>query len=285
VTHSEQSCTSFYIVCTAHVNDLCEKMDVENSFYLIDKEMIVTKIKITTIYHRHTPAIVRYLSQDNDNLPKGTIETNSSLFKTDDVATTYLRLIESTLDYMKIKYNKPQLLSSFLTNGTVEGLDQSSIDIKKFCSFIRISPNSPFNRNIIELILLPISKNIFLEEEKLYLSSSEDENFANYRNFIENDNIREACISYIFSTLKVNQDVIINSQMTLRSFQENSVVSGLLNKWKLNSIDQDERHLLLAIFLNLILFEVIQNNRGKRSKARIVNFLVDKLAKSSSTRN
>lgn len=247
--------------------------------------MIQTKTKIIYVQSIIKTAI-RNLSDSDDRHLSTLVEQIDPLespTSSDYIESSYRRLIESTVEYLNIKRSIPQQLSNSSKVADVREA-QSSIEIKKFCSYIRLSTNSPFNRNIIELILLPISKNIFLEEEKLYLSSSLDENFVNYRNFIENDNIREACISYSFSVLGDKQDTMIHSQTTLRSFQENSVVIDVLDRWKQKSTTSNDRHVLLAIFLNLILFEVIQNNREKRSKSRIVNYLVDKLSKSGNVR-
>lgn len=229
-----------------------------------------------------------YETEKENSLVPELVETKAVL-DTDQINSAYLRLIESTLDFMKIKYSKPHLIASFVNN-EVEELNKdkdalSSIHLKKFSAYIRISATSPFNRNIIELMLLPISRSIFLEEEQLYLSPLETQNFINYRSFIENDNVREACIVYVFSVLKSSQDSVINSQSTFKSFQEDTVIVDLLNKWKQDSLTLPERHTLLAIFINLVLFEVIQNNRKKRSKFKIVNFLIDKLAKPANNRN
>ena len=181
---------------------------------------------------------------------------------------------------MKVKYNKTQLQSTASLNNK-----ETNVHIKKLCSSIRISTNDPFNRNVIELILIPISKSISLEEEKLYLSNYDDENFTNYRNLIEDDNIRESCINYVSTVLRSGQEDIVHSQLTLRSFQDDSIIIDLFNKWKQSSITLEERHVLLAIFLDIIMLEIIQNNREKRSKSRVVNYFIDKLAKSGNKIN
>jgi|JI61114C2RNA_FD_contig_123_51679_length_981_multi_2_in_0_out_1_1 hypothetical protein len=199
-----------------------------------------------------------------------------------EVENAYAKLISSSIEHMGLKSKKLHPLKLSIPVGTDESNSTlSPIQVKKFCSDIRISADSKFNRNIVEILLLPISKSISLNEEVLYLSTLEDSNFSNYKNFVTNEDVQDACLNYVYSVLDTKHDDIITSQTTLRSFQEDTLVSNVFAKWKLQTIEQKDRHVLLAIYLSLVLFEVTHNNRSKRSKCRIVNYVIDRLAKSS----
>jgi hypothetical protein len=200
-----------------------------------------------------------------------------------EIENAYAKLISCSIEHMGLKSKKHHPLKlSIPFVGTDESSDKlSPVQVKKFCSDIRISADSEFNRNIVEILLLPLSKSISLNEEVLYLSTLDDDNFSNYKNLVTNEDVQDACLNYVCVVLAAKHDDIITSQTTLRSFQEDTLVSSVLAKWKLQTIEHKDRHILLAIYLSLVLFEVTHNNRSKRSKCRIVNYIIDRLAKFS----
>lgn len=238
-------------------------------------------VKQTKSFHTKTLQHIRIHSFSTT--PGPILEFAENIIEKDSLEKSYINLLETVINYMDLKDNldKPLYKScSQIDLQLVEDARLQPIHVKRFCSDIRISANSSFNRNLLEVLLLPISNSVMITEKELYLSDDEDINFKNYKQFFTNDKIRESCLKYTYQVYLLDHGDIVTSHTSLKSFRENKTVKPVLKGWKEKSLSLKERHIFLAIFLETLSFEIIQSSRGKRSKSRIINYLIDRLAKS-----
>jgi hypothetical protein len=231
---------------------------------------------------RNKAILIRLMSTSVD-LEKQNNRKTIDIYNDPILEDSYLKLINCTIRYLKLKDSKTKTLIIPFSGADLQALNDKEtlpLEIRRFCFDIRVATNSSFSKNIIEMLLFPISKNIVLEEEALYLTSEKDDSFMNYKNLLFDDEMREASIEYIYNIFPSDEEGTITTRTTLKSFQKEGLIGDIVNGLKNNSLLRKERYTFVAIFLKIVLFEVVHNSRGKRSKSRIVNFLIDRLAKS-----
>ena len=201
------------------------------------------------------------------------------------IEDSYLDLVSNIIRYLELTDDKSQLVSvPFKPDDFVEikDIDSVPLDIKKFCADVRVIPKSDFGRNLLEIVLFPISKNVVVEGKALYLTKANDDNFDAYKSLLSNSEIRKSVLKYIDQIPEIKKGVI-TTRTTLKSYRQNPTVYTLCTDIRTNTSNFHHRYVYLGLFLESILYEVVDNTRGHRSKARIVNYLIDILSKSFST--
>ena len=200
-----------------------------------------------------------------------------------NINNSYIELVSSVLYTMKTKDHST--LTEILSNNNIDVLDDDiniSLDVKRFCSNTRIFASSPFDKNILEILLMPLSRSLVLEEKALYLKKEYESNMNNYKRLISNDAVRESCLKYVHSVFQDSEGGLITAHTTLRSFQKDEVMREALKELKDGELTQSGRHILLSAFIEVVMFEIVHglSPNSKRSKSKILNYLIDRLAKS-----
>lgn len=193
----------------------------------------------------------------------------------------YIELITQIIIHLELKDSRAQFVSITFNVDDLSKVDENSIpfNIKKFCSNIRVASNSPFGRNLLEILLLPISRNVVVDSSAIRLSQDNNTNYSSYKNLMLNDKVREACIKYIDQIPSLGKGVI-TTKTTLKSFKEEVVIQNLWSQLKQSNLSQQGKYILVGLFLESILFETVSNTVNKHSKARIINFIIELLSKS-----
>ena len=192
----------------------------------------------------------------------------------------YIELISQIIIHLGLKNNQSQSISITFNVEDLSKINENSIpfNVKKFSSNVRVASNSPFGRNLLEVFLLPISRNVSLDETAIKLSQDSSSNYSLYRNLMLNNKVREAVIKYIDQIPSLGKGVV-TTKTTLKSFQKGAVVQDLWSQLKQNNLSLQGRYIMLGLFLESILFETVNNTVNKHSKARIINFLIELISK------
>jgi len=191
----------------------------------------------------------------------------------------YIELMSQIITHLELKDGQSQLVAITFNVEDLSKIHENSIpfNIKKFCSNVRVASSSPFGRNLVEILLLPISRNVVVDDNAIRLSQSECENYNSYKELMLNDKVREACIAFIDQIPTLRKGVI-TTKTTLKSFKEEPVIENLWFQLKQSNLSQQGKYALVGLFLESILFETVSNT-VKHSKARIINFLIELLSK------
>lgn len=197
------------------------------------------------------------------------------------IKEAYLSLIIEIIAHFKLKDNKfTPIEITFNSNDLLDvRIDSLPLDVKKFCSNIRVASHSYYGRNLIEIFLLPLSRYIAVDENALTLSENQNEVHQLYKELMLNDKIREACIRYIDQIPQLSAGVI-TTRTTLKSFKRHKIVQDLSHQIQQDELTMEGRHLFVGLFLESILFEMVNKTGDKHSKARILNFMIDLVSKS-----
>lgn len=113
----------------------------------------------------------------------------------------------------------------------------------------------------------------------MYLTPRDDNNFSHYKDLVKNDSLRVTMMLFIDQVPGLEMKTL-TSRTTLKSFQEDARIIELVKPIKDNAVTQEDRYAFVGLFLESILFEMVDSPRGKRSKSRIVNYIVDLLCRS-----
>lgn len=197
------------------------------------------------------------------------------------MSDVYLALLTQFITYFDLKDNDGQVLEILFNTNDLITIDEDSIPfvIKTFCSNVRVASNSSFSRNLLEILLLPISRNTVINTSAIQFTRANPNNYTSYKEILFNNDIRKACIKYIDQLPNLDKS-IITPKTSLRSFKRNTIVASIIKALSKNTLSQQERYLLVGLFLESVLFEIINNTENKYSKAIIPNFLIDIISKS-----
>lgn len=200
-----------------------------------------------------------------------------------DIEACYINLLSKVVNFLQAQEESIEVLEIPFKVDTLESmkdLDSVPLDVKKFCSDVRIAQSSAFKRNLLEILLFPISKNVIVERKVLQLSKSElsRKNHLLYKELVQDDDVREAVLKYVNQIPELNKG-IITTRMTLKSYKQEPLVHSLSLNVRNNNASSSYRYVYLGLFLESVLYEIIDNSRGNRSKASILNYLVDILSK------
>lgn len=207
---------------------------------------------------------------------------NETLNLSENMKNSYLNLISKVVEFLRLKDSQSKTIVLSLEVEDLNDIDNQDVtpfEVKKFCTDVRVAANSKFGRNFLEILLLPISKNVAVEEKALHLTSENDNNFALYKDLVQNDILRGAIMQYIDQVPHLEK-MTLTIRTTLKSFQKNEKITKLVENVKEERLTQEDRYFLVGLFLSSLLFEIIDCPRGKRSKSRIINFIIDLFSKS-----
>lgn len=205
----------------------------------------------------------------------------------ESIVDSYLKLITEVITYLELQDSESNLLLVPVNTENlkdVSDIDFMPIEIKHFCSDIRVSSKSAFGRNLLEILLFPISKNVIVSGKDVYLNEKNKQNYELFKNLLLNNKVREAFLEYIHRIPEIQKGVI-TTRTSLKSYRKEPVVSKLVTDMKEYNSDILYRYTYLGLFLESLYFEIVENSQGKRSKAQIFNYLVDLLSKSITAPN
>jgi hypothetical protein len=215
-------------------------------------------------------------SKNNSKVPFSRTHTHSV-----SLNESYLSLMQLVFNELKLKDSKMNPLVVTLNVEDLKEMDDinMSLNVKTFNSNVRLSAKNSFDRNFLEILLLPISKNITLDKEALYLSPT-TENFKLYESLIVSEEVRSAFFKFISEIPELKND-LINIKTTIKDLKSNTMVKSILEELKTGVLSQNSRYKLLGLFLESILFETVDNIKGGLGHSRYMKFVIDLIYKST----
>jgi hypothetical protein len=172
-----------------------------------------------------------------------------------------------SLDYLDPAQEKAIFNTEF---PKAQSITENSIEtafMTVFIANIKVMTENDFFRNLLEVLLFPLSKTCDLNYKTLLITESSATMYKDL--FFKNNTLRQYLQEFVFKILnssKTSKAFQITPHIKFRDFKNNPYIKSISNKIKSNDnqLLMDDRFFLTACFFQVLIYEVLNNTNRTR---------------------